>query len=445
MLNFPLTLLSVLSTAIKRLRANFGLALCALIALLAAVALSVSVPIYAEGASLRLLQSTLAKQERQTNRSAFALLFRYLGSSKGPLEWERVKPTDDFISGAGLQRLQLPLQGLARHVRTDQLRMLLPPASGAQNPFLKNVSIGFMTGMDQQITIVDGAAPKPSSEPIPVGGNTKASSVEVMIMRDLADELGINVGEQFTLVGTVGGRVAAIPVRVAALWSPINQKDPAWFYPPSALKDVLLVPEATFTGPIAGLLKNEVGLALWFARLDGAHLTAAQAAPLLSRIDGVSAQAAGLIPSLKLEQSPRESLARYRQDAQALTVQLFVFSAPILGLVLYFAALVAALLVNRQRGEIALLKTRGVRDIQILGIYIIEWLLMGAIALAIGPWLGMLFAQLMGRTRSFLQISADAPDLPLALTWDSLRFGGVAVALALGAALLPALLAARRT
>ncbi|MEP7191160.1 MAG: FtsX-like permease family protein, partial [Roseiflexaceae bacterium] len=281
--------------------------------------------------------------------------------------------------------------------------------------------------------------------PIPVGGNTKATPVEVMIMRDLADELGINVGEQFTLVGTVGGRVASIPVRVVALWSPINQKDPAWFYPPSALKDVLLVPEATFTGPIAGLLKNEVGLALWFARLDGAHLNAAQAAPLLSRIDSVSAQAAGLIPSLKLEQSPRESLARYRQDAQALTLQLFVFSAPILGLVLYFAALVAALLVNRQRGEIALLKTRGVRDIQILGIYIIEWLLLGAIALAIGPWLGMLFAQLMGRTRSFLQISADAPDLPLALTWDSLRFGAVAVALALAAALLPALLAARRT
>ena len=133
MLKFPLTLLSVLTTAIKRLRANFGLALCALIALVAAVALSVSVPIYAEGASLRLLQGTLARQERQTNRSAFALLFRYLSSSKGPLEWERVKPVDDFISGPGLARLQLPLQGLARHVRTDPLRMLLPPSSGARS------------------------------------------------------------------------------------------------------------------------------------------------------------------------------------------------------------------------------------------------------------------------------------------------------------------------
>src|SRR6476660_8099602 len=149
-----LAFLSVLTTAIKRLRANFGLALCALTALLAAVALSVSVPIYAEGASLRLLQGTLAKQERQTNRSAFALLFRYIGSSKGPLEWERVKPADDFIGGPGLARLDLPPEGVARHFRTDQLRMRLPQSSAAQNPFLKNVTLGFLSGMDQQIAIV---------------------------------------------------------------------------------------------------------------------------------------------------------------------------------------------------------------------------------------------------------------------------------------------------
>src|SRR5690349_8477797 len=138
MLNLLWTTTSVLTTALRRLRANIGLALCALVALIAAVALAVSIPIYSEGASLRLLKSTLEKQERQSNRPAFALLFRYLGSSKGAQEWERVKPVDELLSGVGLARLELPLQGLARHVRTDPLRMLLPPASGASNPFLKN-------------------------------------------------------------------------------------------------------------------------------------------------------------------------------------------------------------------------------------------------------------------------------------------------------------------
>src|SRR5262245_14376214 len=198
MLNLLWTILSVLTTALKRLRANLGLALCALIALLAAVALSVSIPIYADGASLRLLQEKLAHQEQQTQRSTFALLFRYyVGGAKQALEWERVKAADDFISDRGLARLNLPIHGLARHARTGELRLFLPPSAGGQNQFLKNVSLGFLSGMDAQIRIVDGATPHAAA--------SIQQPVEVMIMRELASEVGINVGDQFTLVTAMPG------------------------------------------------------------------------------------------------------------------------------------------------------------------------------------------------------------------------------------------------
>lgn len=437
MLNVLLTVFSVLTTALRRLRANLGLALCALAALLVAVALSVSIPTYAEGASLRLLQGELAKQERQTARSPFALLFRYVGAWKGPLEWERVQPADAFITGPGLERLGLPVTGLGRHVRTDQLRLFLPPSAGSQNQFLKNVTLGFISGMDAQIRIVDGAAPRPATD--------LKQPVEVMIMRDLADEIGINVGDRFSLVASSGGKVVSMPIQVAGLWAPVNAQDPAWFFPPDAFKDVILTPEATYTGPVAAALKNEVGQVLWFVRLSGDGLTTTAAAPLLARIESVRAQAAGIVQGLRLEQSPAEALGRYRRGAAALTLQLLVFSAPIFGLVLYFAGLVAALLVGRQRAEIALLKTRGVRDWQILGIYVVEWLILGAIGLVGGAPLGFVFAAFMGRTRSFLAVAADAPPLPLTLTWASVRFGVVAVALALVAVLIPAFVATRRT
>jgi putative ABC transport system permease protein len=157
MLNLFLTIISVFTTALKRLRANFGLALCALVALIAAVALAISIPVYAEGASLRLLKAELAKQERQNNRSPFALLFRYFVSGTNqPLEWDRVKQADDYIKGDGLRSLGLPIAGLARHARTGQLRLFVPPSAGAQNQFLKNVTLGFLSGMDERIRIVDG-------------------------------------------------------------------------------------------------------------------------------------------------------------------------------------------------------------------------------------------------------------------------------------------------
>src|SRR5262245_19377119 len=232
MLNLVGTILSVLTTALKRLRANFGLALCALVALIAAVALSVSIPLYAEGASLRLLKDELAKQELQNNRSPFALLFRYFVSDTNqPLEWERVKLADEYITGDGLRSLGLPLAGLARHARTPQLRLFVPPSASGQNQFLKNVTLGFLSGMDEQIRIVDGKAPAAATD--------LKQPIDVVLLRDLADELGVNVGDQFTLVGAAGGKVVSIPIRVAGLWAPHNAKDPAWFFPPSAFKDVI--------------------------------------------------------------------------------------------------------------------------------------------------------------------------------------------------------------
>ncbi|MEN9933964.1 MAG: hypothetical protein RLZZ387_543 [Chloroflexota bacterium] len=432
-------ILSVLTTAIRRLRANAGLALCALVALIAAVALAVSVPVYAEGASLRLLREEIAQVERRDGRSPFALLFRYVGAWEGPLEWERVKPADDLIAGRGVRGLGLPLDSFARHARTDQLRLFLPPTAGGQNQFLKNVTLGFISGLDAQTRIVDGAAPEPL-----YGTPSATAPVEVLLSRQLADEMGVNVGDRFTLVGA-GGRPVSLPIVVTGLWAPVNAADPAWFFAPSTLKDVVLVPEETYTGPVAGALRNEVGQVLWFARLSGAGLTAAEAAPLLSRVEAIRAEAAGAVPGLKLEQSPAEALARYREGARQLTVQLLVFSVPILGLVLYFVGLVATLLVGRQRAEIALLKTRGVRDAQILGVYVVEWTLLGALALAVGPQLGLLFARAMGRTTSFLQLSESVAPLTLALTPDALAYGVAAVLMALAAALLPALGATRRT
>lgn len=438
---FPV--LAIVGAAVRRLSANIGLALCALIALLAAVALSVSIPVYAEGASLRLLEKEIARKEQQSGRSAFALLFRYVGAWNEPLEWEQVSPADTYLTGVALERLGLPLDGLGRHARTDQMQLFHSPSSGgnSQRQFLKNVSLGFVSGLDAQITIVDGERPQPAAsidEPID-------EPIEVMIMRELADTMGINVGESFTLVAKSGGDVVSLPIQIVGLWEPVNASDPAWFFQPDAFREVILVDEATFTGPVAASLKNEVGQILWFIRLNGQDLSVSGASPLLSRIEQVRAQAAGLVQGLKLEQSPADALAAYRKGAADLTQQLAVLSVPMFGLVLYFASLVAAMLVNRQRGEIALLKTRGMRSMHILAVAVVEWCIMGAVALAIGPTIGLVFANLMGRTVSFLALSPDMEPLEIMLTARSLSFGAGAVLLTIGAALLPSLFATRRT
>lgn len=99
-----LATLSVLTAALKRLRANLALTLCAWLAAVTAVALASAIPAYAEAANLRLLRDEIRQQEERAGRSPFALLFRYVGAWNTPLEWERVAPADDYLRREGIDR-----------------------------------------------------------------------------------------------------------------------------------------------------------------------------------------------------------------------------------------------------------------------------------------------------------------------------------------------------
>lgn len=426
-------LIAVIPVALQRLRSHPGLTLAALAALTLAVGLVVSVPVYGDAASLRVLREELARRERQSGRPALAMLLRYLSSAGGALEWEPVAAADAALRNDGLERIGLPLAGLGRHARTADLPTAIEVGGQPQ----LDLAIGFVSGLEGQIRLLDGAAPAPATD--------LDAPLEAMITRALADRAGLNVGDELMAVASSGGRPVRLILRISGIWEAVDSADPAWFYQPASFDELLLVDEASFGGPLAAAIDDEVAQALWFARYDGADLSAASAGPLLERVEGLRAFASTALPGTRLEQSPDSALGRYRGEAAALSLRLLVFSAPALGLMLGFAALVAGQMAERRRAEVALLKTRGASDGQILGLALAEWLLLGGLALALGAPLGLAFAGLMARTSSFLQLDPGLPELDLALAPGHLLAGLGAVCAALIAALAPAASAARAT
>ncbi|HXV99517.1 MAG TPA: FtsX-like permease family protein, partial [Anaerolineae bacterium] len=165
---------------------------------------------------------------------------------------------------------------------------------------------------------------------------------------------------------------------------------------------------------------------------------------LLARITAVQQRANALLPNIGLDISPVDALRRYQRAASLLTILLYAFSVPILILILTFIGLVVGLSVGRQRNEIAVLRSRGATIFQVLGIAALEGILLGGLALIIGSPVGEAIAQLIGQTRSFLDFSAEN-NLRVDITTATLRFGMMAVGLALVAQVMPTLGAARHT
>ena len=121
---------------------------------------------------------------------------------------------------------------------------------------------------------------------------------------------------------------------------------------------------------------------------------------VVGRIAQVSTRAANLLENTSLDISPVAAMQNYQRTTYVMTIMLYVFSIPILALVLYFVGLISGLVVARQEGEVAILKSRGTGVLQVLGIYTLEGVLIGLVALALGLPLGRQLAILMGNTVS---------------------------------------------
>ena len=68
--------------------------------------------------------------------------------------------------------------------------------------------------------------------------------------------------------------------------------------------------------------------------------------------------------------------------------------------------MVANLITERQKTEIAVLQSRGASRAQILIGYVIEGILLGGIALLIGPFVGLQLTKVLGASNGFLTSSS---------------------------------------
>jgi len=434
---------AILVVTVKRLISERWLALATALGLIISVALITSIPMYADAIYYRVLLEKLSGEE-YGHRPPFAFMYRYVGSWAGVVSWEDVKPLDDYITNRVASDLGLPVNDMVRYFSTDSLR-LFPQGDGVYNDpdrALGFVNFSWASDFQDHITVVEGNFPA-------VADSLHGSVVEVLISEELSLEWGLQVGEEYTAyakVETEDGRDinVTLPVRIAGIWRANDETEDYWFYKPNALEDVLLVPEETFLGRISLEFEQGLSLALWYLLADGSDVYANDVGGLLGRVTFTQQRVTAILPDTSLAVSPESDLLEYQRATTRLTFLLYAFSVPIVSLLLVFIGLVVSLAVGQKRNEIAVLRSRGATAIQVLGISLLEGVLMGIIAVALGLLVGRWVALLIGRSRSFLDFTLQG-QLRVGLTPSTVRFGVAAVVLALLAQLGPTFTAARHT
>ena len=115
--------------------------------------------------------------------------------------------------------------------------------------------------------------------------------------------------------------------------------------------------------------EKPIASVVWYQVFDGDRVRTADVPRLLDGVTTVEARVTALLNNTTLDASPVAALKTYSEAARTLTLVLTIFSVPVLLLVLYFIGQIAAMVVQRGQGEIALLRSRGTTRAQVLFIH----------------------------------------------------------------------------
>jgi len=142
--------------------------------------------------------------------------------------------------------------------------------------------------------------------------------------------------------------------------------------------------------------------------------------------------------------SPLEdTLARFDRSADFQQTPLIVLLLEITAVAVFYVAMIAAIVVERQAGEIALLRGRGATLTQILSVYALQGLILALPAVLVAPFLAGAATALLGLTPPFEDVSGG-DLLPATIVPMAFLMAGIGAAVSIAALLTPALSAALR-
>lgn len=417
---------AVSGIALKRLLTQRFLSLAAIAGLMIAAGFILSIPLYADATYFRLFREELfaGRDEellgRPVDYAPLAFIFNLNVAGRDSPQWPDAVEADEYLSRDALRAIRFPILEMVRRFRTDEY-FLHPPGDGpgaVSQYYLAPVNLAFLTPMDETIQVVGGLAPEAFASPL-----LGLDAVQALVSESLAEQFGIQPGDVYYLRRNNN----EVPVVISGLWRPLDPNAPYW---DRSASQWLIVHEDSYTGAVSELVPDELRDSVWYIVADGARLHAGDVAGLERRIREIEENSALLLPNTRLVSSPLGALDRYQRSAPALTYLLFAFSVPVLGLILAFIGLVTGLFVGQQRGEMAILRSRGASSVQVVGISMLQGLLLGIAALAGGVPLGYWIAHAIGWSRSFLDFSASG-GLRVSMTASVLGYGLLGIGLIL--------------
>ena len=435
----------MIQMVLRKMANNRWLQLCLLAGLVATVALVSSIPVYTDAVLQRMLVKDLELLQTDDDVYPGSLWSRvYVREEDDPAKAvQSIEAIDAYATAAGA-RLPIPVLHYVRERESVQFAAKPAGVGGADPTIDRFAKLGAIEGLEANTKLIDGRWPDPSAA---------ADGVyEAVVFENALNKLRMVVGHEFHLVlrgqsepvASAGGR--PIVVKAVGVVEQTSDRD-LFLYGGSASRydNVFLLPFDTYLSSFSGADQPVRPLtATWYYAVDHTKLTLDNVRPYMRVAADLERFMSPRFETHAVNNAAGQTIASYFDREEQLRKLLWALNVPVLIMLAVFLFMVSNLLVNRQKTEISVLRSRGASRTQIVLAYAIEGVILGALALAFGPPLALGLTTWLGASNGFLEFVQRAA-LDVKLDAEVYRYAGLAVGASFLMTMIPAAIAARAT
>ncbi len=422
--------------AIRRITSAPRLSAVLLIGALLAVGLASSAPVFIEAIRDLGLRQTLADAD------SASLDLRFVQGNVTATA-KSVEPVESLINdevGMAAETLVVGRMSAMRTggytLRTDDQEFNSPGADHA--------TFVAQSDLEDVSQVVEGRAPQ-------IDGGV----LEVAVEASQAEVFGLAVGDELLAQPFWLGTQHETRVRIVGLLTP-SEDERRWstldpVYMPIAARDSELRFWTSREGILGILAEQSPTLRLTLLqrfRTDLSGATAAEASAASEALQQMTRRVAQSLEGVQQETELVDTLVGFSRRFQFAQSTLLMIVLQLVGAVLVYAVVAAAMLAEQRTEDTAWLRSRGARQRDVATLHIVEAAILTAPAIAFGPLIGMGLVSLLGFVPPFdeaLAATGVGPFLPVSLPAEAWYLALGAGALALLAQAIPTFRATRQT
>lgn len=304
------------------------------------------------------------------------------------------------------------------------------PAVVRDNNKDKRITLGAVTDLAEHVEVLYGRMPSDTLD--------DKGFIEIMVSDDAMVSQDILLEDEYTFDADTLANGDTFKLKVVGIFRPLDESERYWQAVENVIDQQVYCDIKVFRDHFLGK-ENEKRYSLtakWNFVWNYESLEIGRASSIVKRTEQI--KKTGLLQERTTDNGYMEVLEQYSNKAKRTEATLLILQVPVLLLLCAFLYMISAQMLQMERNEISMLRSRGASKQQVFLIYLMQSSFLSAVSVPGGMLFGALFCKLLGSSTAFLEFSATR-NLPVRFTTDLIPYTLAAVLLSIVMTTIPVL------